>query len=162
MVGRLLVRLLPLVLAASGLGAEEADPAPLVLPRQVQIRNATEVPCALTFQSTASPVRVEVAGKGGIGLLTVEPGLGAALRPIRLGPGDSARLLPADGTVAPRADFTLTRAGGTYGQTFRWGFPRDWAVAPVHWQDPSPEPRPVSFRLHYPTASITLEPDGNR
>ena len=160
MAGRLLVWLLPLGLAAAGLGAGDADPAPLALPRQVQIRNATEVAWALTFQSTATPLQVEIAGLGGIGTVAVEPGLGAALRPIRLGPGDSARLLPADGTLAPRADFTLTRAAGTYGQTFRWGFPRDWAVAPVHWQDPGPEPRPVSFRLHYPTASITLVSDG--
>jgi hypothetical protein len=155
------VRLLPMLLTA-GLGAGEAAPQALVLPREVQIRNATEASWALTFQSTASRLQVEVAGPGGIGSVAVEPGLGAALRPIRLGPGATIRLLPADPAVAPLADFTLTRAAGSYGQAFRWGFPRDWAVAPVHWQDYGPEPRPVSFRLHYPTASITLEGDGTR
>lgn len=161
MVVRRLVRLLPALLAAAALGAEEADPAPLVLPRQVQIRNSTDAAWDLTFQSTATPLQVEIAGRGGVGTVAVEPGLGAALRPIRLGPGDSARLLPEDRTVAPQADFTLTRAAGAYGQAFRWGFPRDWAVAPVHWQYHGPEPRPVSFRLHYPTAFITLIPEGD-
>jgi hypothetical protein len=161
MVVRMLVRLLPVLLATAGLGAGEAEAEPLALPRQVQIRNTTDAPWALTFQSTATPLQVEIAGQGMVGTVAVEPGLGAALRPIRLGPGDSARLLPADRAVAPQADFTLTRAAGAYGQAFRWGFPRDWAVAPVHWQYHGPEPRPVSFRLHYPTASITLVPEGD-
>ena len=151
------VRLLP-VLLATGLGAGEAAPPALVLPREVRIHNATEAAWALTFQTTASPLQVEIAGPGGIGTVAVQPGLGAALRPIRLGPGATARLLPADPAVTPLADFTLTREAGSYGQAFRWGFPRDWAVAPVRWRDYGPEPQPVSFRLHYPTASITLEP----
>jgi hypothetical protein len=154
-------RLLPALLAAVGLGAGEVLPAPLALPREVRIRNDTGSAWALTVQSTATVLQVEVAGPGGVGAVTVEPGLGAALRPVRLGPGASMRLLPSDPAVAPLADFTLTREAGAYGQAFRWGFPRDWAVAPVHWQDPAPEPRPVSFRLHYPTAAITLLPEGD-
>lgn len=154
----------PRVLAAAALviwgkampaSGAPADP-PLALPREVRIRNTTAEAWALTIHASAAPIQVEIAGLGGAGPVTVTASPGA--EPIRLGPGASARLLPGDPAVAPRTDFTLTRSEGTCGQAFRWGFPRDWAVAPVHWQASGPEPMPVSFRLHYPTAYITLIP----